>query len=171
MKTAPSDAGKREEKPAAGKQSRRAEEKDAGKSEEKRLEETPEPPAGAQSPGGDPSKQEVVDFVSGEDRFLARKLAQAHLLEVSGDRVTIKFLKNGINHEKELKKPGKLRGILRKMLGVERVRLDIGTIDDEGINGTGGNSRKPDPAEDEIVNYAIRQFDASVIRRKNLTQE
>ena len=171
MKTAPSDAGKREEKPAAGKQSRRAEEKDAGKSEEKRLEETPEPPAGAQSSGGDPSKQEVVDFVSGEDRFLARKLAQAHLLEVSGDRVTIKFLKNGINHEKELKKPGKLRGILRKMLGVERVRLDIGTIDDEGINGTGGNSRKPDPAEDEIVNYAIRQFDASVIRRKNLTQE
>ena len=171
MKTSAGDAGKREDKPAAGKQSRRAEEKDAGKSEEKRLEETPEPPAGAQSPGGDPSKQEVVDFVSGEDRFLARKLAQAHLLEVSGDRVTIKFLKNGINHEKELKKPGKLRDILRKMLGVERVRLDIGTIDDEGINGTGGNSRKPDPAEDEIVNYAIRQFDASVIRRKNLTQE
>ena len=170
MKTAAGDAGKREEKPAAGKESRRAEEKDAGESGN-RFEETPESPAGAQSSGGDPSKQEVVDFVRGEDRFLARKLAQSHLLEVSGDRVTIKFLKNGINHEKELKKPGKLRDILRKMLGVERVRLDIGTIDDEGINGTGGNSRKSDPAEDEIVNYAIRQFDASVIRRKNLTQE
>ena len=170
MKTAAGDAGKREERPAAGKESRRAEEKDEGESG-KRLEETPESSTGAQSSGGDPSKQEVVDFVSGEDRFLARKLAQSHLLEVSGDRVTIKFLKNGINHEKELKKPGKLRDILRKMLGVERVRLDIGTIDDEGINGTGGNSRKPDPAEDEIVNYAIRQFDASVIRRKNLTQE
>ena len=167
-KTAERRPEKREDKPKK-KESRHVEEKDAGESE-KPAKQTPASAAGEQTSGDGPAKQEIVDFVHGKDKFLARKLAQAHLLEVSGNRVSIKFLKNGINHEKELKKSGKLREILREMLGVERVRLEVDTINDEGVNGTGGPSRKPDPAEDEVVNYAIRQFDASVIKRKNLSQ-
>ena len=163
-------AAEKQEEESAKKESRHVEEKDAGENG-RQPKETPVSPVGAQSSGGGPAKQEIVDFVHGKDRFLARKLSQAHLLEVNGNQVSIKYLKNGINHEKELKKPGKLREILGEMLGVERIKLDIGTINDEGINGTGGASRKPDPAEDELVNYAIRQFDASVIKRKNLTQE
>ncbi len=166
-KAATRDPEKRKDKPEK-KESRHVEEKDAGKNE-KQAKETQAPPVGEQTSGGDPAKQEVVDFVHGKDKFLARKLAQAHLLEVNGSRVSVKFLENGINHEKELKKSGKLREILREMLGVERIRLDIDTINDEGINGTGRTSKKPDPAEDELVNYAIRQFDASVIKRKNLS--
>ena len=166
-RTAARGPEKREDKPAE-KESKHVE-KDADKNE-KPAKETPASAGGEQTSDGDPAKQEVVDFVHVKDKFLARKLAQAHLLEVSGNRVSVKFLKNGINHEKELKKSSKLREILGEMLGVERVRLDIDTINDEGINGSGRTSRKPDPAEDEIVNYAIRQFDASVIKRKNLSQ-
>ena len=168
MKTAGRSPEKREDEPAE-KDSEDVEEKDADKNE-KTAKQTPASAAGEQTSGGGPEKREVVDFVHGKDKFLARKLAQAHLLEVSGNSVSVKFLKNGINHEKELKRSKKLREILREMLGVERIRLDIDTINDEEINGTGGASRKPDPAEDEIVNYAIRQFDASVIKRKNLSQ-
>lgn len=135
--------------------------------DKKRGEEASEPQAEAEGSG--PGKQEIVDFVNGKDRFLARKLAQAHFLEVSGNRVSVKFLKNGINYEKELKKSEKLRDILKEMLAVERIRLDIDTVNEEGINGVGGTAKKPDPGEDEIVNYAIRQFDASVIKRKNLS--
>jgi DNA polymerase-3 subunit gamma/tau len=169
IKTAERGPEKREDKPVE-KKSRNVEEKDAGENE-KPAKQTPAPAAGEQTSGGGPGKQEIVDFVNGKDnKFLANKLARAHILEVSGDRVSIKFSKNGINYEKDLKKKSKeLREILREMLGVERVRLDIDTINDEGINGTGEASRKPDPAEDEIVNYAIRQFDASVIKRKNLS--
>ena len=166
-KTAGRGSEKREEKPVK-KESRQVEEKEAVKNK-KPAKETPESTGGKKS--DNPAKQEVVDFVHGKDRFLARKLAQAQLLEVNGNQVSVKFLKNGINHEKELKKSKELREILGEMLGVDRVRLDIDTINDEGINGTGRASRKPDPAEDEIVNYAIRQFDASVIKRKNLRQE
>ena len=165
-KTAARGPEKREDRPAE-KESKHVE-KDAGKNE-KPAKETPASTGGEQTSDGGPAKQEVVDFVQVKDKFLARKLAQAHLLEVSGNRVSVKFLKNGINHEKELKKSSKLREMLREMLGVERVRLDIDTINDEEINGAGRTSRKPDPAEDEIVNYAIRQFDASVIKRKNLS--
>ncbi len=167
MKTAGRSPRKRENEPAE-KESKQAE-ADAGENK-KRANKTPDPPVGEQPSGSDPEKQEVVDFVHGKDRFIARKLAQAHILQVKGNRVNVRFLKNGINHEKELKKSSKLREILREMLGVERVRLDIDTINDEGVNGTGRASRKPDPAEDEIVNYAIRQFDARVIKRKNLRQ-
>ncbi len=156
VKTAEQDPEKQEDKPAGKK--------------EKPAKQTPAPAAREQTSGDDPEKREVVEFVHGKDRFLARKLAQAHILEVSGNSVSVKFLKNGINHEKELKKSKKLREILREMLGVERIKLDIDTINDEGINGTGEASRKPGPAEDEIVNYAIRQFDAGVIKRKNLSQ-
>ena len=166
-KTAERRPEKREDKPAE-KESKHVEEKDAGENE-KPAKQTPASAAGEQTSGDGPAKQDVVDFVHGKDKFLAKKLAQAHLLEVKGNRVSVKFLKNGINHEKELKKSGELKKILREMLGVERIRLDIDTINDEEINGTGGASRKPDPAEDEIVNYAIRQFDASVIKRKNLS--
>ena len=83
--------------------------------------------------------------------------------------MSVKFLKNGINYEKELKKSKKLRDILREMLAVEKIRLDIGTVNEEGVNGVAGSVKRPDPGEDEIVNYAIRQFDASVIKRKNLS--
>ncbi|MYB26033.1 MAG: DNA polymerase III subunit gamma/tau [Candidatus Dadabacteria bacterium] len=158
---------KQEDKPAE-KESRHVEEKGT-RENEKPAKQTPASAAGEQTSGDDPVKQVIVDFVHGKDKFLAKKLAQAHLLEVKGNRVSVKFLKNGINHEKELKKSKELRKILKEMLGVERIRLDIDTINDEEINGTGGASRKPDPAEDEIVNYAIRQFDASVIKRKNLS--
>ncbi len=165
MKTAGRSPEKQKDEPAE-KESKNVEENTD--ENEKPAEETPVSPTGAQD-SGDPTKQEVVDFVHGKEKFLARKLSQAHLLEVSGNRVSVKFLKNGINHEKELKKSRKLREILREMLGVEKIRLEVDTINDEGINGTGKASRKPDPAEDEIVNYAIRQFDASVIKRKNLS--
>jgi len=168
IKTAERGPEKREDKPAE-KESRHVEEKDTGESE-KPAKQAPASAAGEQTSGGGPEKQEIVDFVHGKDKFLARKLAQAHLLEVKGDRVSVKFLKNGINHEKELKKSRKLREILKEMLGVGKVKLEIDTINDKGINGTGEASKKPDPAEDEIVNYAIRQFDASVIKRKNLSQ-
>ena len=167
-KAAARGPGMREDRPAA-KETGRVEEKNAGENE-KPAGQTPASAAVARDSGGGPEKQEIVDFVHGRDRFLARKLAQAHLLEVNGNRVSVKFLKNGINHEKELKKSGELREILREMLGVEKIRLDIDTVNDEGVNGTGRASGKPDPAEDEIVNYAIRQFDAKVIKRKNLSQ-
>ena len=107
--------------------------------------------------------------MSRKDRFLAKKLSQAHILEVKGSSVTIKFLKNGINHEKEIKKSKELRNILNEMLGVEKIRLDIDTINDEEINGAQRTAKKNSAAEDEIVNYAIRQFDAMVIKRKNLS--
>lgn len=168
MKTAERNPRKREDKPAE-KKSKPAEEKDAGENQ-KPAKQTPASAVGEQTSGDGPAKQEVVDFVQGKEKFLARKLAQAHILEVSGNRVSVKFLKNGINYEKELKKSGKLRDILKEMLGVERVRLEVDTINDEGVNGTGSASKKADPSEDEIVNYAIRQFDASVIKRKNLNQ-
>ena len=158
---------KREDKPAE-KDRDRIKQKDGGGAG-KRKKETSEPPTEAKTVGSNPGKQEVIDFVNGKDRFLAKKLAQAHLLEVSGDRVSVKFLKNGINYEKELKKSKKLRDILREMLAVEKIRLDIDTINEEGINGVGSSVIKPHPGEDEIVNYAIRQFDASVIKRKNLS--
>ncbi|MYC39848.1 MAG: DNA polymerase III subunit gamma/tau [Candidatus Dadabacteria bacterium] len=157
---------KRKEKPAERK-SEQIKQQDEGGGPEKK---TSPPPTETETAGGSPGKQEIVDFVNGKDnKFLAKKLAQAHLLEVSGNRVSIKFLKNGINYEKDLKKSKELREILREMLGVEKIRLEIDTVNEEGINGTGNAKKKPDPAEDEIVNYAIRQFDASVIKRKNLS--
>ena len=55
------------------------------------------------------------------------------------------------------------------MLAVEKIKLDIDTVNEEGVNGVDGSVKRPDPGEDEIVNYAIRQFDASVIKRKNLS--
>ena len=158
---------KREDKPAE-KDRDRIKQKD-GDGGGKQKKETSEPPAEAKTAGSGPGKQEVVDFVHSKDRFLARKLAQAHLLEVSGNRVSVKFLKNGINYEKELKKSKELRDILTEMLAVEKIRLDIGTVNEEGVNGVAGSVKRPDPGEDEIVNYAIRQFDASVIKRKNLS--
>lgn len=176
----PSGSPGRERKTTARvpeKQEKRPAEKDEGESgqentakDRKREKKTSEPPAETKTAGDGPGKQEIVDFVHARDMFLAKKLAQAHLLEVNGNRVSVKFLENGINHEKELKKSEKLKGILGEMLGVEKIRLDIDTVDEEGINRTGRTSKKPDPAEDELVNYAIRQFDASVIKRKNLSQ-
>ncbi len=161
---------KQEERPA-GKDNDKTGRKNPDK-DRKQEKEASRPPAETETAGGGPGKQEVIDFVrsKSKDGFLANRLAQAHLLEVSGSRVSVKFLENGINHEKKLKKSKELREILREMLGVEKIRLDIDTINEEGINGTGGAAKKPDPAEDELVNYAIRQFDASVIKRKNLSQ-
>ncbi len=168
-KTAERSTEKRKDKPVE-KNSKHAEQ-DTGRSE-KQAKKTSEPPVVAQPSGGDPTKQDVIKFVHSKDQFfLAKKLDQAHLLEVRGNRVTIKFLEQGINHEKEFKKSTELREMLSEMLGVEKIRLDIGTIKDEQINATGVASKKPGPAEDEIVNYAIRQFDAMVIERKNITQE
>ena len=158
---------KREDKPAE-KDRDRIKQKD-GDGGGKQKKETSEPPAEAKTAGSGPGKQEVVDFVHSKHKFLAKKLAQAHLLEVSGNRVSVKFLKNGINYEKELKKSKELRDILTEMLAVEKIRLDIGTVNEEGVNGVAGSVKRPDPGEDEIVNYAIRQFDASVIKRKNLS--
>ena len=155
-------------KKTAEKKSARLKHQDEGGKREK---ETSPPPTETETAESNPGKQEVVEFVrsKSKDGFLANRLAHARLLEVSGNRVSVKFSKNGINHEKALKESKELRGILREMLGAERVRLDIDTVDEEGINGTVSAVKRPDPAEDEIVNYAIRQFDASVIKRKNLS--
>jgi len=158
---------KRKEKPAEKKSEQLKQQNEDGKPEKK----SSESPTEGKPTGNGPGKQEIIDFVNEKDnKFLAKRLARACLLEVNGNRVSIKFSKNGINYEKDIKKKSKeLREILREMLGIEEIRLDIDTINDEGINGTDRTSRKPDPAEDEIVNYAIQQFDASVIKRKNLS--
>ena len=117
-------------------------------------------------------KGEIVEFVkSKNDGFLANRLAKAHLLEANGNRVNIKFLKNGMNYEKDLKRSEKLKNILTEMLSVEKVILDVGTVDSEKVSEKTPSSRKWDPRDDQIVNYVIEQFDASVIKRKNLIQE
>ena len=146
----------------------RTEQKDSRKVKEQQKE-ARKPAAGKKTTDGGPGRDEIVDFVQGKDRFLARKLSQAHTLEVKGSSVTIKFLKNGINHEKEIKKSKELRDILKEMLGVQKIRLDIDTVNDDETNGTPRADKKKSVAEDEIVNYAIRQFDAVVIKRKNLS--
>ena len=145
------------------------EQKESGKYQTQEKEETQQVSVGKRTRDGDPGREEIVNFVSRKDRFLAKKLSQAHILEVKGSSVTIKFLKNGINHEKEIKKSKELRNILNEMLGVEKIRLDIDTINDEETNGAQRSAKKNSAAEDEIVNYAIRQFDAMVIKRKNLS--
>jgi len=141
--------------------------KDESKKQEKKHS---EPKAKANAAERGPGKQDVVDFVRKKDElFLAERLAQTHSIEISGTRVSIVFSKNGINYEKELKDSKKmLREILKEMLGVDKIRLDIKTEDQEQINGNLDEKKKPEPAEDELVNYAIQQFDASVIKRKNL---
>ncbi len=117
-------------------------------------------------------KGEIVEFVkSKNDGFLANRLAKAHLLEANGNKVNIKFLKNGMNYEKDLKRSEKLKNILTEMLSVEKVILDVGTVDSEKVSEKTPSSRKWDPRDDQIVNYVIEQFDASVIKRKNLIQE
>ena len=146
----------------------RTEQKDSRKVKEQQKE-ARQPAAGKKTADGGPGREEIVDFVQSKDRFLARKLSQAHTLEVKGSSVTIKFLRNGINHEKEIKKSKELRDILKEMLGVQKIRLDIDTVNDDEINGTPRADKKKSVAEDEIVNYAIRQFDAVVIKRKNLS--
>ena len=158
---------KRKEKPSET-SAQRTKQKDSRKVKEQQKE-VRQPAAGKKTADGGPGREEIVDFVQGKDRFLARKLSQAHTLEVKGSSVTIKFLRNGINHEKEIKKSKELRDILKEMLGVQKIRLDIDTVNDDETNGTPRADKKKSVAEDEIVNYAIRQFDAVVIKRKNLS--
>ncbi len=109
-------------------------------------------------------RENIINFLNKKDRFLAKKVSQAHSVEVQGNQITIKFLKNGINYGKDLKEDENLRGFLQEMLGKDRIRLSIETVDEEIPRGS-RRTKKTDPGKDDIISYAIEQFDATVINK------
>lgn len=129
-------------------------------------------PAAALAERGSLGKEQVVALVNARDRFLARKLGQAHSLEVEGCNVRIKFLKNGMNYQSEFRKDDKLKNVLREALGLDSVILDVETVNGEAAGGGRSSAKKRKaPAEDPVVSRAIREFDAVVINRKTLVKE
>ena len=128
--------------------------------------------AAAVAEHGNLGKEQVVALVNATDRFLARKLGQAHSLEVEGRNVRIKFLKNGMNYQSEFRKDDKLKNALRKALSLDSVILDIETVNGEDAGGGRHSVKKREaPPEDPVVSRAIREFDAVVINRKTLVKE
>lgn len=129
-------------------------------------------PAAALAEGGSLGKEQVVALVNTRDRFLARRLGQAHSLEVEGNSVRIRFLKNGMNYQSEFRKDDKLRNVLREALALDSVILDVETVNGEEAGGGKPPAKKREvPAEDPVVRRAIREFDAVVINRKTLVKE
>ena len=129
-------------------------------------------PAAALAEGGSLGKEQVVALVNTRDRFLARKLGQAHSLEVKGRNVRIKFLKNGMNYQSEFRKDDKLKNVLREALALDSVILDVETVNGEAAGGGKPPAKKREaPADDPVVSRAIREFDAVVINRKTLVKE
>ena len=129
-------------------------------------------PAAALAEGGSLGKEQVVALVNTRDRFLARKLGQAHSLEVEGRNVRIKFLKNGMNYQSEFRKDDKLKNVLREALALDSVILDVETVNGETEGGGKPPAKKREaPADDPVVSRAIREFDAVVINRKTLVKE
>ena len=159
--SAPAQSG-REDSPPAG-------EKPAGAANGKREGPVLSDPAAAEA--GTLGKEQVVALVNRRDRFLARKLDRAHSLEVEGRNVRIRFPENGTNYQSEFRKDDKLRTILREALSLDRVILDIETVNGEAKGGAAPSARKRRVADDPLVSRVIREFDAVVINSKSPAKE
>ena len=153
---------RREDSPPAG-------EKAAGAANGKREGPVLSDPAAAEA--GTLGKEQVVALVNRRDRFLARKLDRAHSLEVEGPNVRIRFPENGTNYQNEFRKDGKIRTVLREALSLDRVILDIETVNGEAKGGAAPSARKRRVADDPLVSRVIREFDAVVINSKNPAKE
>lgn len=160
---APAQNG-REDSPPAG-------EKAAGAGDGEREGPVLSDPAAAEA--GTLGKEQVVELVrrNPDNRFLAKTLERAHSLEVEGPNVRIRFPENGMNYPKELRKDDKLRTVLREALSLDRVILDIETVNGEAKGGAAPSARKSRAADDPLVSHVIREFDAVVINAKNLVKE
>ena len=158
---APAQSG-REDSPPAG-------EKAAGAANGKREGPVLSDPAAAEA--GTLGKEQVVALVNRRDRFLARKLDRAHSLEVEGPNVRIRFPENGTNYQNEFRKDDKIRTVLREALSLDRVILDIETVNGEAKGGAAPSARKRRVADDPLVSRVIREFDAVVINSKNPAKE
>lgn len=158
---APAESG-REDSPPAG-------EKAAGAANGKREGPVLSDPAAAEA--GTLGKEQVVALVNRRDRFLARKLDRAHSLEVEGPNVRIRFPENGTNYQNEFRKDDKIRTVLREALSLDRVILDIETVNGEAKGGAAPSARKRRVADDPLVSRVIREFDAVVINSKNPAKE
>ena len=171
------DSGRRETQDRAPEKSRKEaapppEEKAGGPKSGEREGPVLSDPAAALAEGGSLGKEQVVALVNTKDRFLARRLGQAHSLEVEGNNVRIRFLKNGMNYQSEFRKDDKLRNVLREALALDSVILDVETVNGEEAGGGKPPAKKREvPAEDPVVRRAIREFDAVVINRKTLVKE
>ena len=168
------DPGRKERQGGAPAESRRedsppAGEKAAGAANGKREGPVLSDPAAAEA--GTLGKEQVVALVNRRDRFLARKLDRAHSLEVEGPNVRIRFPENGTNYQNEFRKDDKIRTVLREALSLDRVILDIETVNGEAKGGAAPSARKRRVADDPLVSRVIREFDAVVINSKNPAKE
>ena len=168
------DPGRKERRGGAPAESRRedsppAGEKAAGAANGKREGPVLSDPAAAEA--GTLGKEQVVALVNRRDRFLARKLDRAHSLEVEGPNVKIRFPENGTNYQSEFRKDDKIRTVLREALSLDRVILDIETVNGEAKGGAAPSARKRRVADDPLVSRVIREFDAVVINSKNPAKE
>ena len=168
------DPGRKERQGGAPAESRRedsppAGEKAAGAANGKREGPVLSDPAAAEAETL--GKEQVVALVNRRDRFLARKLDRAHSLEVEGPNVKIRFPENGTNYQSEFRKDDKIRTVLREALSLDRVILDIETVNGEAKGGAAPSARKRRVADDPLVSRVIREFDAVVINSKNPAKE
>ncbi len=116
-------------------------------------------------------KEDIINFLNEKkERFFAKKVSSAHSVEVVDNQITIKFLKNGISYEKDLKEGGKFREILKEMFGKSRMKLSIETVDDE-VPGDSKRIKRTSTGKDDMIDYAVEQLGATVINRKNLIEE
>ena len=159
--SAPAQSGRKDSPPAG--------EKTAGAANGKREGPVLSDPAAAEA--GTLGKEQVVALVNRRDRFLARKLNRAHSLEVEGPNVRIRFPENGTNYQSEFRKDDKIKTILREALSLDRVILDIETVNGEAKGGAAPSARKRRVADDPLVSRVIREFDAVVINSKSPAKE
>ncbi len=165
------DPGRKERRGGAPAQSGRDDSPPAGAANGKREGPVLSDPAAAEA--GTLGKEQVVELVrrNPDNLFLAKTLERAHSLEVEGQNVKIRFPENGMNYPKELRKDDKLRTVLREALSLDRVILDIETVNGEAKGGAAPAVRKRQVADDPLVSRVIREFDAVVINAKNLVKE
>ena len=165
------DPGRKERRGGAPAQSGREDSPPAGAANGKREGPVLSDPAAAEA--GTLGKEQVVELVrrNPDNLFLAKTLERAHSLEVEGQNVKIRFPENGMNYPKELRKDDKLRTVLREALSLDRVILDIETVNGEAKGGAAPAVRKRQVADDPLVSRVIREFDAVVINAKNLVKE
>ena len=165
------DPGRKERRGGAPAQSGRDDSPPAGAANGKREGPVLSDPAAAEA--GTLGKEQVVELVrrNPDNLFLAKTLERAHSLEVEGQNVRIRFPENGMNYPKELRKDDKLRTVLREALSLDRVILDIETVNGEAKGGAAPAVRKRQVADDPLVSRVIREFDAVVINAKNLVKE
>lgn len=165
------DPGRKERRGGAPAQSGREDSPPAGAANGKREGPVLSDPAAAEA--GTLGKEQVVELVrrNPDNLFLAKTLERAHSLEVEGQNVRIRFPENGMNYPKELRKDDKLRTVLREALSLDRVILDIETVNGEAKGAAAPAVRKRQVADDPLVSRVIREFDAVVINAKNLVKE